>query len=320
MLWEFATSMIPSENSRADRVPALGSPQRSEYDGPTLSVIVPHYNDLANLRRCLELLCVQTEPRDNFEIVIADNNSSCGFDAVVAACGERARVVPARVQGAGPARNEGAKHAIGRYLAFIDSDCQPDREWVARGISALDGEDMVGGHVEVVVDDPKNPTATEAFERVFAFNNRKYVENRGFSITGNMFVRKDVFEAVGDFRAKVAEDVDWGRRAVALGYRWYYAPDVRICHPARRDWSELTRKWRRLIEESIYAAREKRFGLLFWLGRSWLVALSTLIAWPTILLSPRLDRFEHKVAAIEVLFRLRGWRFIESHLALFKYR
>jgi glycosyltransferase involved in cell wall biosynthesis len=312
--------MIPSRNSRSDRVSASDSPQRSEYGGTTLSVIIPHYNDLANLQRCLELLDIQTEPRDNFEIIVADNNSPCGLAAVAAVCGEMARIVPAPIRGAGPARNVGAAHAIGRYLAFIDSDCRADREWVARGIGALEGGDMVGGHVEVVVDDPRNPTATEAFELVFAFNNQKYVEKKGFSITGNMFVRKEVFEAVGDFRAKVAEDVDWGRRAVAQGYRWRYAPEVRISHPARRDWSELTRKWRRLIEESFLATKEKRFGAIFWIGRSWLVALSTPIFCPAVFLSPRLQRVEDRVAAIGILFRLRGWRLIESHLAPLKYQ
>jgi GT2 family glycosyltransferase len=259
-------------------------------------------------------------PRENFEIIVADNNSSCGLGAVAAVCADFARAVPAPVQGAGPARNAGVRYARSRFLGFIDSDCCPDREWISRGIEALENADMVGGRVEVVAADAKNPTPAEAFEIVFAFNNQSYVETKGFSITGNMFVRKEVFDAVGDFRAKIAEDVDWGRRAVALGYRWRYAPDVRICHPARRDWSELTRKWRRLIEESFFATREKRFGALYWIGRSWLVALSTIIAWPAVLLSPRLERMEHKVAAIGVLFRLRGWRFIESHLAVFKYR
>ena len=45
---------------------------------PLISVIIPHYNDLTNLERCLTLLAAQTLPKSQFEVIIADNNSRCG--------------------------------------------------------------------------------------------------------------------------------------------------------------------------------------------------------------------------------------------------
>src|ERR1700727_3704839 len=58
---------------------------------PLVSVIIPHYNDLANLKRCIDLLAAQTVPRSQFEIVVADNNSSCGLNEVEGVCGAFAR-------------------------------------------------------------------------------------------------------------------------------------------------------------------------------------------------------------------------------------
>ena len=286
---------------------------------PIVSVIIPHYNDLENLRRGLDLLRQQTAPREDFEIIVADNNSACGLAAVAQVCGEIARAVPAPIQGAGPARNAAVRHARGRYLAFTDSDCLPVREWVANGIRAMQDADMVGGGVDVIVADAGRPTPEEAFELVFAFNNKRYVEELGFSISANMFVRAEVFQAVGDFRTKVSEDADWGLRAVKMGYRWRYAPDVLISHPARRDWPELTRKLRRITSEAYSLTRERRYGRAHWLARSWGVAvLSPIRDAPKVFTSPKLQRFEDRIGALGILFRSRLFRLRESHALLFK--
>ncbi len=288
----------------------------ARLDAPKVSVIIPHYNDLANLCTCLSLLRTQTMAAESFEIVVADNNSPCGIAAVETACARLARVVPAPIQGAAEARNAAVRAARGDILAFIDSDCRPFPDWLQRGVEALQNADMVGGRVDVVADGGK-PNAVEAFELVFAFNLKRYIEKVGFSVTANMFVSRAIFEKVGGFRAGVSEDVDWGQRAVALGYRWRYAPDAAMAHPARRDWADLTRKWRRVIKETYATEREKPLGNLRWILRSWLVLLSPLIHVPTVLRSTKLKGFDLRLKVIVVLFRLRCWRFWKSYVVLF---
>ncbi len=140
---------------------------------PSVSVIIPHFNDIANLRACLTLLFAQTLPASEFEIIVADNNSACGLEAVRAVCGERAIVVNAPIQGAAAARNIGVELSRGRILAFIDSDCRPAADWLARGVAALQQADMAGGRVEISVKYDQSMTPTEAFETVFAFNNQR---------------------------------------------------------------------------------------------------------------------------------------------------
>ena len=87
---------------------------------PLISVIIPHYNDLANLERCLMFLSAQTLPEGQFEVIVADNNSRCGIEEVRRVCGDLVRVVPAPIPGAGPARNVAVEASRGRYLAFTD--------------------------------------------------------------------------------------------------------------------------------------------------------------------------------------------------------
>src|SRR5437868_6701590 len=86
---------------------------------PFVSVVIPHYNDLDNLRVCLAHLRRQSWPHERFEIIVADNNSAGGVVAVRGLAAD-IRIVPAPEQGAGPARNAAVAVARGEVLAFID--------------------------------------------------------------------------------------------------------------------------------------------------------------------------------------------------------
>jgi glycosyltransferase involved in cell wall biosynthesis len=286
-------------------------------NNPAVSVIVPHFNDLENLRWCLKALSEQSFERSRYEIIVCDNNSSCGLAAVIEACEGVANVVSAPKQGAGEARNVGAAAARGAILAFTDSDCRPTRHWLERGVRALETTDIVGGRIIVTVEDRSHLTLAEAYELVFAFNNRRYVEKQGYSVTANMFTRRDVFDRVGAFRVGVSEDLDWGKRAATLGFRMRYAVDVVVAHPARREWSDLIRKWRRLTGESFAVTSEQRYGKLRWFARSWLILLSPFVHFPVVLQSDNLVSFNSRISALNSLIRLRFWRFIECNRRLF---
>jgi len=285
---------------------------------PVVSVVIPHYNDLANLKRCMGLLKAQTLARDKFEVVVADNNSRCGIEEVERVCAGIARVVPAPIQGAGAARNAGVEASRGRILAFIDSDCRPVPTWLEWGLAALSRAEIVGGKVAVDYEDPVRPTAVEAFEKVFAFNFKRYIEEVGFSGTGNMFVPRDVFDRVGAFRGQVAEDLDWGRRAVAAGYKWAYAPEVVVTHPARRNWAELTQKWRKSSREAYAAMIEEPNGRTRWFLRSFGILASPFAHWIRIVRTDKLDNLKQRAGAVAVLFRIRFWRFVEAQRLLLK--
>ena len=92
--------MTVGETERA--APNIGD--RGPLDVGLVSVIVPHLNDYENLDACLTLLEAQSFPGDRTEVIIADNGSSRGLDAVRAMVGTRGRVIEVAERGAGPAR------------------------------------------------------------------------------------------------------------------------------------------------------------------------------------------------------------------------
>lgn len=96
---------------------------------PLISIIVPVYNILEYLPRCVKSLMAQTY--QNIEILLVDDGSTDGTGAL---CDELARE-DARIKvfhkengGSSSARNLGISQAKGEYLGFVDSDdfVEPD--------------------------------------------------------------------------------------------------------------------------------------------------------------------------------------------------
>src|SRR3546814_20893384 len=102
-----------------------------------ISVIVPHYDDVERLKLCLDALEAQSLLRSSFEIIVADNGSPGGQQALAALIGDRARMVIVPEQGAGPARNGRGAPARGAIMDFPDFGCLPPPQWLALGVEAF---------------------------------------------------------------------------------------------------------------------------------------------------------------------------------------
>jgi len=288
--------------------------------GPAVSVVIPHLDDLDGLRRALAALEDQTLPRERRETLVVDNGSRVGLAAVRSAVAGRARVLVEREAGAAAARNAGIAAARGAILAFLDSDCVPDPDWLERGVRAVGSSaGVVGGRVDVARPEGRPLDPAEAFELVFAFRNAMYVRRKGFSVTANLFVRADLFGVVGGFRGGVSEDSDWCFRAAAAGFPVSYADEARVTHPPRRDWAALVRKWDRLVRESHALVGDGVAARVAWLVRHWAVALSPLWHAATVVRSDRLAAGE-KFGAIVTLCRIRFHRVVAAHRVAFAAR
>jgi glycosyltransferase involved in cell wall biosynthesis len=293
--------------AKADASPSVS--ERAASQPVRVSVIVPHFDDLANLEQCLTALGRQTFPPSDFEIIVADNGSPAGRSAVERVIAGRAKLVVVTERGAGPARNGGVAHAAGAILAFTDSDCRPEPHWLAEGVEALADHDFVGGRMEVLIDDPARVSASEAFEKVFAFHNERYVRRKGFTVTANLFCPRALFERVGGFVASgISEDLDWCLRARNVGYRIGYAAKAGVGHPARRTWPELLKKWSRINNETFGLLMSRRGGSLKWALRMMGSPILAVAHTPRVLFTPKLVGPGQRLGALTTLYRLRWWR------------
>lgn len=272
------------------------------------AVIIPHYNDVERLIRCLDTLAPQLDAR--CELLVVDNNSTVDLAPIRAAYPDL-RIVTEAKKGAAEARNRGVAETEAPRLFFIDSDCVADPDWIATAFAVAERGDLVGGHVFVFDETPPPRSGAEAFETVFAFDFRRYIEEKGFSGTGNLVTRRDVYEATGPFIAGLSEDLDWCRRATAKGYRLVYAQELRVGHPSRQDWAALRRKWRRLTEEGFGVNGSAPMERLRWAGKALLMPASIFAHIPKVLRHSGLNGAGERMRALGTLARLRlarmGW-------------
>lgn len=203
---------------------------------PAVSVIVPVRNRAALLARTLDALARQT--LTDHEIVVVDDGSTDGCAHVAerrAAADPRVRVVSAGGVGAVAARRLGVAAATATLLAFTDSDCEPDADWLANGVARLRlGADVVQG-------------ATRPTTRVRALERSVWsTVDDGLFATCNVFYRRDAYEAAGGFDESVGDRLGFrpGSSLRGLGFGedtllgWrvrragaaVFAPDVRVRH------------------------------------------------------------------------------------------
>jgi glycosyltransferase involved in cell wall biosynthesis len=278
---------------------------------PAISVIIPHLNQPAHLDACLSSLDGQSLDRTLFEVIVVDNGSISPPASIVAGhCGMR--LLHESRPGPGPARNCGVQAANGDILAFIDADCRAHSEWLrtARQVLCSSPEGTVlGGDVRIWRDNDKAFTAIEAYESVFGYRFKLYIEQHGFCGTGNLAIYRADFEKIGLFAGvQVAEDIEWGRRACAAGFKFRYVPEMIVFHPARHSLSELYLKWDRHIQHGINMSREEHLWRIRWIARALALLASPMVDFVTVLRSDRIQGVSSRLKAIAVLMAVRAHR------------
>src|SRR3954453_7371445 len=84
------------------------------------SVIIPAHNRVGLIGQTLKSIWAQSFT--DFEVIVVDDGSIDGTVEFLRSLKEHVTVLSQRNRGPGAARNLGASHAKGEYLAFLDSD------------------------------------------------------------------------------------------------------------------------------------------------------------------------------------------------------
>lgn len=96
----------------------------SDAPSPTVSVVIPTYNQPALLRETVASVFVQTF--EDYEVVLVDDGSTDQTPLVCSElqhrCGRRLRLISQPNGGIGAARNRGLDESRGKYIALLDHD------------------------------------------------------------------------------------------------------------------------------------------------------------------------------------------------------
>jgi glycosyltransferase involved in cell wall biosynthesis len=222
---------------------SLGATSRSVARRPTVSVVVPMYNEEAVIGRCLDALAAQTEAPH--EVIVVDNRSTDRGPQLVYAAQLRHPGLVIRLleqhaeQGLVPTRDAGFDAATGDVLGRIDADTVVGEHWVER------------------VADAMLDTTTDAISGPVAYWDMPFVEAGGriddlvrravctlgrdyrFLFGSNMALRASAWrlirtEVCRDRLDRLHEDIDLSVHLFDAGLSVRYVPRMRAAISARR--------------------------------------------------------------------------------------
>jgi len=250
------TDLSPSEHRFLGRLRELGLVEfRPTLDGPppVVSIVVPVRDRPDQLVACLRSLAGLRHPPDRLEVIVVDDAS-----AVRVTPRPGVRVLRSdRPLGPAAARNLGARAAGGDVLAFLDSDCTAEPDWLAELLPEFTDLEVaaVGGRVLPA----REGTWLERYEAVRSPLDLggRYAQVRprhpvSYVVTANLLVRRTDFERLGglDPDLRCGEDVDLAWRLVETGRRVVYQPLGRVRHRHRPRLGDF------LATRAAYAASE----------------------------------------------------------------
>lgn len=193
-----------------------------------VSIVIPVHNAEDTLERCLRAALEQTYPHT--EVIVVDDGSNDASPRIAQAL----PVTYIRQEKCGPAaaRNLGAQAAQGEILAFTDSDCFPEPDWIERLIDPFDEQTAaVGGAYGIA--NPENRLARIVHEEI-RDRHARFADEVDFVGSFNVAYRRTAFEEAGGFdeafTAASGEDNDLAYRLKDHGGVLRYAKDARVAH------------------------------------------------------------------------------------------
>ena len=226
---------------------------------PTVSVVIPCYNEENTISLLLESLAEQTYPADQFEVVIADGMSEDRTRIEIAVFTENhpdltVRVVDNRKRTIPAALNVGISTAQGEYIVRLDAHSVPHPEYISRSIADLQAGvgDNVGGVWQIAPGGKgwmaESIAAASAHRLGVGDAKYRYADTAGEADTvpfGGF--RKALFEELGGFDESLEtnEDYEFNTRIRMMGGKLWLDPEIQVKYFARPNLKELARQyWR----------------------------------------------------------------------------
>ena len=200
-----------------------------------VSVIIPTYNRLGQLRRVLEGLEKQSYPRDGFEVLIISDGSTDGTEDYlrVASPSFHLRAFSQPNQGAAAARNLGITQATEEIVLFIDDDVFPFPDLIAEHLHShetLGNYAVVIGPMLAPPDFQLSPwvrwEADQLAEQYRDMSDGRWSPTARQFYTGNTSIARHHLVESGGFDPafRRAEDVELAYRLANRGLKFFFNP------------------------------------------------------------------------------------------------
>jgi GT2 family glycosyltransferase len=201
---------------------------------PRVSVVVASYNGGRTLKACLESLSRLNYP--DYEIILVDDGSTDDTRRIAQGF-PNVRTIPQPNLGLSAARNTGIAGATGEIVAFTDSDCRADEDWLYYLVGDLLREEFVGIGGPNFLPPEDSPTAAAVMASPGGPAHVLLTDREAEHIPGcNMAFFKSALDQIGGFDPgfrKAGDDVDVCWRLQSSGCKLGFSPSGFVWHYRR---------------------------------------------------------------------------------------
>ena len=213
-----------------------------------VSVVVVTKNSEKYISKCLESLFNQNFNSSMYEIIVVDGGSC---DNTLKICKDfqikyrgmlDLKIIKDPGGSIGHSRNVGVCTSRGKYVAFIDSDCVAEKEWLSKLVKLIDNMDervvAVGGPNLVPEDSPPLSKVIGFMQESFFGSGRSPQSYRfkrarfvySLANCNAIYRRHALLRVPYDNSINIGEDCDLNFRLLQKGYKLLFVPDVIVWH------------------------------------------------------------------------------------------
>ncbi|HVC45008.1 MAG TPA: glycosyltransferase [Candidatus Binataceae bacterium] len=215
-----------------------------------VSTIIPVYNGAATIAAAIDSALAQDFAGQ--EIIVVNDGSTDNTAEVLAAYGERIRVIHQPNRGLSKAHNAGIAIALGKYIAFLDADDYWLAGRVSEMVRVLDSDPSVG----LVFSDYliKDPDTGEMMEPA-TFDGPPTLEQmltqwNTAAVPTATTIRRSILDQVGGFDERInwGDDIYLWLRAREVSKFAHIATPLAVYHKTREPKRRYTSNQRRTFE------------------------------------------------------------------------
>ncbi len=219
----------------------VNSKDHSQIFSPLISVIIPFYGDIKDLRNCLQGIQKQNF-NEAFEIIVVESGNDPKVKQLISSIPNTVLISSSSLMFPGKARNLGVADSVANYLAFIDADCVPLPNWLSEIYSSLtNGSEIVIGPITNLY--PFHPVASVDNLLQFPdFQKRRPSTKITHFPACNLGITKQLFNRTGGFREDVVtgEDVIFSESAISnCNDKIFFNSRLEVKHSGRKSLNQL---------------------------------------------------------------------------------
>jgi len=194
-------------------------------EGPTISVVVPAYNEERYIAEALDAIFAQTVAP--LEVIVVDDGSTDGTLEVVRPYENRVRVIQQENRGCPGAFDTGFREATGDFVALCPADdvWEPRKlEWQREALARHPEVDVAFGAAErfgLASGDHARPPRDGVLDGAW-FARQMYPRN--LIADPSAVVRRSLYLDLGGYEPLVGEDYEFWMRALAAGATFHFEP------------------------------------------------------------------------------------------------